>query len=579
MNIKTSLLFAVIPGLLSSVAQAGTNDQAKIAVHLRAPVSKGSPCTALPPPPCNPGESNLNVQGSIGSAYHLYLLVLDGNPISGVAGASLGISYNDSLGRGLDVYSWSRCADLEFPGGPEGVNWPASGSGNVLTWDSSTHCQNRSASGDNNAGVSAILGVFYVYAYSNDVFSVTRREYVPSPDFAVSDCVSFQSNPAFPENAGQIGFGSEQGRDPCAEADTTAPGQIFIGQGSGAAGFRALSVSSETPLNLSWIAPADDGYVGKSADHYDLRYSYSPLSESNWSAASQVPNLQAPSEPGTAEHVSVSQFEPGTYYWIGAKAVDKAGNESAISNIVQGVTVDPTAAFWEQLHLGGMELWVAGTKADSIAELTFDGVHLIVNGTEIAKQEVSRPPDPSAMNALYGKIPSVTEAVDNGMSIEDAVTRWRNERNSLEHAAREAYETGGIQAARDALLRSPIVDKVDVVDNTVYVFIKGMLAPDQYALDQPQPQRKPKSRGLVAGQIRNSLKAHVLSSRGKHTLAFLTGAGHLLYASGPDMEAMTIQIRHIENGGSIETLPPGPLNADEPPLREIISVRNEGRGR
>ena len=177
--------------VLNTQSFAGANDNAKIAIHLAdIPTGKApSICNRAPYPPCNVGQSNLDVQGLVGVGYDLYFLVLDGDTTAGVSGASFGIEY----GPNLLVGTWTRCATLDFPGGPTGVTWPDSSSGNAIAWDYDAKCQNTAAAGDSSGGVTAVLGALYVYAYGNDVFKLTKREYIANPDFDVVDCSAAES--------------------------------------------------------------------------------------------------------------------------------------------------------------------------------------------------------------------------------------------------------------------------------------------------------------------------------------------------------------------------------------------------
>jgi hypothetical protein len=65
----------------------------------------------------------------------------------------------------VDVFSWTRCAALEFPGGSPNP-WPQPGSGNLITWDPTNDCQQTYPTS---------VGYFYVAAYSPDTFQITPR--------------------------------------------------------------------------------------------------------------------------------------------------------------------------------------------------------------------------------------------------------------------------------------------------------------------------------------------------------------------------------------------------------------------
>ena|GEM_PF-5012300 len=96
-------LSAILIGLLSfpfvNSASAGSNENAKIALHLQAvPTGKTlPPCQRLTPlPPCNP-DSSFRVQGELNTGYDLYILAVDGDTTAGIAGASFVRYFRPSL--------------------------------------------------------------------------------------------------------------------------------------------------------------------------------------------------------------------------------------------------------------------------------------------------------------------------------------------------------------------------------------------------------------------------------------------------------------------------------------------------
>lgn len=204
--------------VLRTPLYAGSNENAKISGHLQNHVMKSNPCENPPLPPCNEGEENLAVHGELQQAYDLFLLVLDADPVAGVAGAEFGIEYKGAPQAGMDVFSWTLCADLEF-GSPSGSpQWPEAGSGNIITWDRLTSCQREPAAGDFDGRVTAVLGALYVYAYGNDKFKITKRETNSQPVIAVADCSAnaVRDTLNFPQAIGVVSFGNSGGeRDPC----------------------------------------------------------------------------------------------------------------------------------------------------------------------------------------------------------------------------------------------------------------------------------------------------------------------------------------------------------------------------
>lgn len=146
---------------------AGSNENAKIVVHLATPTAKNA-CSR---PTARPSCSGIVSNGALApTTYFAYLLVVDGDPAAGIAGVQCGIQYLGAAGVGVDVFSWTNCATLEFPM----AGWPAPGTGTIITWDPTTHCQQIEPGGA-GTGVVATAGYFYCAAYTPDVLTVIPR--------------------------------------------------------------------------------------------------------------------------------------------------------------------------------------------------------------------------------------------------------------------------------------------------------------------------------------------------------------------------------------------------------------------
>ena len=111
-------------------------------------------------------------------------------------------------------------------------------------------------------------------------------------------------------------------------ADSIAPGAVAD-----------LVVSDRTisSIDLVWIAPGDDGNTG-TAQSYDMRYSSFPITEENWASATEVKQEPIPSMAGTSESMTLSGLLSDTTYYVAMKTLDKALNESSLSNVVQAGT-------------------------------------------------------------------------------------------------------------------------------------------------------------------------------------------------------------------------------------------------
>ncbi|MFH1544843.1 MAG: LamG-like jellyroll fold domain-containing protein [archaeon] len=101
---------------------------------------------------------------------------------------------------------------------------------------------------------------------------------------------------------------------------------------------------SNNSCSLSWTAPGDDGSSG-TASQYDLRYSISNITESNWNSATQATGEPSPQIAGTTQSMSVTGLSPSTTYYFAIKTADEVPNWSAISNVpsrATGSTSDST---------------------------------------------------------------------------------------------------------------------------------------------------------------------------------------------------------------------------------------------
>ncbi|MBL3658830.1 S8 family serine peptidase [Fulvivirga sediminis] len=98
--------------------------------------------------------------------------------------------------------------------------------------------------------------------------------------------------------------------------------------------------TSQTAVTMQWIAPADNGNVVE----YDLRYSTSPINESNFDQAIQFENIPYPSPAGEVDTIEVAGLASGVTYYFAVKSVDFFGNVSAMSNVVTSTVLDAPIA-------------------------------------------------------------------------------------------------------------------------------------------------------------------------------------------------------------------------------------------
>ncbi|HYM81887.1 MAG TPA: fibronectin type III domain-containing protein [Candidatus Limnocylindria bacterium] len=117
--------------------------------------------------------------------------------------------------------------------------------------------------------------------------------------------------------------------------DTTRPESPIV----------TVTVLGETSVRMNWNATGDDSLTG-TASSYDIRYSTSPITDVNWSQATQVTGEPVPGSPGTSQSYTVTGLSRQTTYYFAMKVADDAGLVSALSNVPSATTPDqmPPAA-------------------------------------------------------------------------------------------------------------------------------------------------------------------------------------------------------------------------------------------
>ncbi|MBN1350143.1 Ig-like domain-containing protein [candidate division KSB1 bacterium] len=113
------------------------------------------------------------------------------------------------------------------------------------------------------------------------------------------------------------------------EGDTTPPSAI-----------NDLSIGGQTTgsIILQWTAPGDDGNLGR-ASSYDIRYSKSLITGSNFEDATMASDIPTPGTPGSTQTFVVAGLKANTTYYFAVKTFDEVPNESDISNSVAGTTI------------------------------------------------------------------------------------------------------------------------------------------------------------------------------------------------------------------------------------------------
>jgi len=95
---------------------------------------------------------------------------------------------------------------------------------------------------------------------------------------------------------------------------------------------------TSSSLNLLWTAPGADGNLG-TASQYDIRYSSSNITDTNWGDATQIHNEPTPLPAGTQQSITINSLSSETTYHFAIKTADESSNWSGLSNIASGLTL------------------------------------------------------------------------------------------------------------------------------------------------------------------------------------------------------------------------------------------------
>jgi len=131
------------------------------------------------------------------------------------------------------------------------------------------------------------------------------------------------------------------------ENDTSPPAAVT---NLAASGYGLASVT------LTWTATGDDGLVG-TASSYDIRYSTSLITDSNWATATQAVGEPSPQPSGSTETFTVTGLDPSTTHYLALKVRDN-GNESVLSNVSTASTTAGIIVFQDDME-GGTGAWTS----------------------------------------------------------------------------------------------------------------------------------------------------------------------------------------------------------------------------
>ncbi len=112
-------------------------------------------------------------------------------------------------------------------------------------------------------------------------------------------------------------------------SDTTPPARITT---------LACQNFSPNGIQLTWMAPGDDDFVGRVA-MYEIRYATHSFYSDEWETLAVDTAEMLPHEAGFWESYWVRGLESATEYWFAVFAIDDAGNRSEMSNLAHCYTM------------------------------------------------------------------------------------------------------------------------------------------------------------------------------------------------------------------------------------------------
>jgi hypothetical protein len=186
------LLSILLPGLTPPCASASSHGP-RLLLHAQAKNASKVICGTPTITTCQQANTQAFFHPDGTDLYYVFL-VASVDTADGVRELEIGVDYDQNTGAGVDVYSWTLCADSETGG----LGWYQERGGNRITWQSK-----------GNDGL-RVAGFFYLSAYSSGYFALV------SPVGGSAMLTPF-SGPPDTLDAGSLGFigFSVGGCNPC----------------------------------------------------------------------------------------------------------------------------------------------------------------------------------------------------------------------------------------------------------------------------------------------------------------------------------------------------------------------------
>ncbi len=213
-------------------------------------------------------------------------------------------------------------------------------SGAVISWTT-----NEATTQQVDYGLSASYG-----AQTSTQTSLSTSHSVTLSNLSPNTTYHFRVRSA--DAAGNVSVSLDQTLTTASLADTQGPNAITN-----------VSVSDirSNSATVTWTVPSD--IPSGAPASYDLRYSTTLITLSNFSSRTQVAGEPTPTSAGATQTYTLAGLSPSTLYYVAIVSKDAAGNTSSISNVMTFTTVAETTTTTTSTNSGTNTSTSSGTNS------------------------------------------------------------------------------------------------------------------------------------------------------------------------------------------------------------------------
>jgi len=241
------------------------------------------------------------------------------------------------------------------------------------------------------------------------------------------------------------------------------------------------------------------------------------------------------------------------------------------------IPVPTGTAFTEMIDLSGSELWVMGQQITTPSvQFAFDGSLLRIGGVVVPLTPETPVLSDERLMQTFGSVPYVTQKIADGIPVATAVTLFEAECHAITKRIVEAVKRGDTMAARRVLERSALVESFQIAgDGSSYSARYRGLVIDHVVNGDLRASAGPVAEKPLA-QVAHGYLTTLENAAARGQLIMVTAGAVFAWGGEAEMAVVRAQIGHVLAGGSLETVPPGPLDPklfhNQGPLGELIAA-------